>query len=94
MFLNILMINIYCPDYLNEVFDVATESNVQLRGTFQKLKCSFRKTSNCQLPLSYVGSVFWNKTRETLKRTNILNFFKHNLKNYSLSEIENSNDSL
>ena len=36
------------PNYLNEVFDVATESNFQLRSSFQKLKCPFHtlKRSN------------------------------------------------
>ena len=31
-----------CPNYLNEVFDVAIENNFQLRGRFQKLKCLFK----------------------------------------------------
>ena len=44
-----------CPNYLNEVFDVATESNFQLRNSFQKLKCPFRKTNNGQHALSYIG---------------------------------------
>ena len=30
--------NDQCPNYLKEVFDVATERNFQLRGSFQKLK--------------------------------------------------------
>ena len=33
-----------CPNYLNEVLEVATESNFQLRNSFQRLKCPFRKT--------------------------------------------------
>ena len=36
--------NEQCPNYLNEVFDVAVENNYQLRGSFQKLKCPFHKT--------------------------------------------------
>ena len=39
------------PNYLNEVFDVAIENNLQLRGSFQKLKCPFRKTNASQLAL-------------------------------------------
>ena len=34
-----------CPNYLNEVFDVAVENNFQLRGSFQKLKYPFHKTN-------------------------------------------------
>ena len=37
-----------CPKYLNEIFDVATESNYQLRGSLQKLKCPFCKTNTGQ----------------------------------------------
>ena len=37
--------NEQCPNYLNEVFDIAVENNFQLRGSFQKLKCRFRKTN-------------------------------------------------
>ena len=37
-----------CPKYLNEIFDVATEINYQLRGSLQKLKCPFCKTNTGQ----------------------------------------------
>ena len=72
-----------CPNYLNEVFDIATESNFQLRNSFQKLKCPFRKTNNGQQALSYIGPTSWNKTPNTLKRSNNLNTFKYNFKNIS-----------
>ena len=80
------------PNYLNEVFHVTVENNFQLRGSFQKLKSPFRKTNNGQLALSYIGSIFWNKTPDTLKRTKSLNNFKHNLKKYCLNELENCNN--
>ena len=38
--------NEQCPNYINEVFDVTTESNFQLKSSFQRLKCPFRKTNN------------------------------------------------
>ena len=47
--------NEQCPNYLNEVFDIATESNFDLKNGFQKLKCQFRKTNNGQHALSYIG---------------------------------------
>ena len=37
------------PNYLNEVFHIAREDNFQLRGSFQKLECPFRKTNTGQL---------------------------------------------
>ena len=79
-----------CPNYLNEVSDVATESNFQLRNSFQKLKCPFRKTNNGQHALSYIGPTFWNKTPDTLKCSNNLNNFKHNFKKHILKELKNS----
>ena len=33
--------NKQCPNYLNELFDVATKSNFQLKNSFQKLKWPF-----------------------------------------------------
>ena len=54
-----------CPNYLNEVFDVVTESKFQLRSSFQKLKCLFQKTNNGQNALSYIGPTFWNQTPHT-----------------------------
>lgn len=91
LLLNSLMTNIQYPHYVNEVFDVATDCSVQLRGSFQVLKCSFCKTKECQLTLPYICQSFWNKTQEALKCANILNIFKHNSKKYFLKEIENSN---
>ena len=65
--------NEQCPNYLNEVFGVAIESNFQLRNN---LKFPFRKTNNGQYALSYIGPTFWNKTPDTRKCSNNLNTFK------------------
>ena len=78
---------------MDEVFDVARENNFQLRGSFQKLKCPFRKTNTGQLALSYIGPTFWNKTPDTLKGPKNLKNFKHNLKKYFFNELKNSNNS-
>ena len=78
-----------CCNYLNEVFNVTVDNNFQLRDSFQKLKCPFHKTNTGQLPLSYIGPTFWNKTPDTLKCTKNLNTFKHNLKKYFLNEHKN-----
>ena len=50
--------NEQCLDYLNEVFDAATENNFQLIGSFQKSKCSFHNTNTGQLALSYIDPIF------------------------------------
>ena len=82
-----------CPNYINKVFDVVAESNYQLRGSFQKLKCPFRETNTGQIALSYISPTFWNTTKDTLKRANNLNTFIHNLKRFFLSEHKNFNNS-
>ena len=48
-------LNEQCPNYLHEVFDIHVENNFQLRGSFQNLKCPFRKTNTGQLALSYIS---------------------------------------
>ena len=76
---------------MNEFFNVATESNFQLRSSFQKLKC--QKTSNDQYVLSYIGPTVWNQAFDTFECSNDLNTFKHNLKKYFLKKLRNSNNS-
>ena len=76
--------NEQCPNYLNEVFGVATESNFQLRNSFQKFKYPFQKINNGQYALSCIDPTFCNKTPDILKRSNNLNTFKHNFKKYIL----------
>ena len=64
-----------CPNYLNEVFDVAIENNFQSRCSFQKLKYPFCTANPDQLALSDIGPTFRNKTPVTLKCTKNLNTF-------------------
>ena len=62
-------LNEQCPNYLSEVFNVATDNNILVRGNFQKSKCPFCKNNNGWLALSYTGPTFWYKTPETFKHT-------------------------
>ena len=64
-----------CPNYLNEVFDVAIENNFQSRCSFQKLKYPFCTANPGQLALSDIGPTFRNETPVTLKCTKNLNTF-------------------
>ena len=45
-------------------------------------------TNNGQNALSYIGPNFWNKTPDTLKRSNNHNTFKHNFKKYILKTLK------
>ena len=53
--------NEQCPNNMSEVFNVATESNIQLRGSFEKLKCPFCKTNNRQFPSLTMVQLFGTK---------------------------------
>ena len=55
--------NNQCPNYVNEVFQTASENNIQSRGSFLKLnlKCPFRKTNAGQMALSYIGPTIRSK---------------------------------
>ena len=67
------------PNCKNEVFDIATESNFQLRCSFQKLKYLFRKTNNDKYDCFILVPPFGTKT---LTQSNIIfkNISKRNLK--------------
>ena len=73
-------VNVQYFIYLNEVSQ--TENKIQIRTSFQKLKFPFHKTNASQMASSYIGPIIWIKTLDTLKRTKILNTFKHDLKEH------------
>lgn len=56
----------------------STESNFELRGSFQKLNYPFPKTNTGQFTLPYIGPTFWNKILDTIMCTNKHNTFRHN----------------
>ena len=80
-------INGNCLYYLNEVFEFVPEANISLRNNFFKLKRPFRNTNNSQKALSFIGTSFWNRIPETLKKANNLNTFKHNLKKHFFNQM-------
>ena len=71
-----------CPFYLNEVFELVFEGNINLRNNFLKLKRTFRNENSGQKSLSFIVPSFWNQMPETLKKSDNLNTFKHNLKRH------------
>ena len=77
-------INDNCPHYLNEVFEFMSEGNISLRNNFLKL---FRNTNTGQKAISFIGPSFWNQIPETLKKTDNLNTFKHNLKKHFFNQM-------
>ena len=73
-----------CPNYLNKVFEIAAENNIQTRGSFLKLKCPFSKTNADQMTSSYIGPTIWSKSRDTRNQTKYLNMCKSNLNEHYL----------
>ena len=59
---------------------------IDTRNSFAKLKYPFRKTNTGQKTLSYIGPSLWNNLPETIKKTNNLNTFKHNVKSLYLNQ--------
>ena len=84
-------INEKFPSQLNEVFDVVTENNFQLKDSFQKTKFPC-KTNNGQFALPHIDLTFRIETPGTLQRTNSFNPFKYKLKKHFSNELKNSNN--
>lgn len=76
---------------MNEVFDVVTENNFQLKDSFQKTKFPC-KTNNGQFALPHIDLTFRIETPGTLQRTNSFNPFKYKLKKHFSNELKNSNN--
>ena len=49
------------PNYFNEVFQWAAESNATLINYYLKLKQQFRLTTACKNSLSFLGPPKWNQ---------------------------------
>ena len=56
--------------------------------SYQKLSQPFRKTTQGQNSLSYIGPSVWNKLPENIKRCNNVNVFKHDVKKHYFNEIK------
>ena len=76
---------------MNEVIRPAEGITINKRNSYLKLNHRFRKTSAGQNGLFYTGHAIWNRISEILKKTENLNTFKHNMKNYFLNDLSNPN---
>ena len=70
------------PNYLNEVFQWAAESNRTLRSDYRRLKHRFCKTTVGQNSLSFLGPSKWNQLPESAKKCNNINTSNIILKNF------------
>ena len=60
------------------------------RNAFQKLRQPFRKTTQGQNTISYIGPSVWNNLPENVKRSISINSFKHAVKKQYFSELKKS----
>ena len=77
------------PNYLNEVFQWAAESNITLRNDYLKLKHRFQKTAAGQNSFSFLGPSKRNKLPESTKKFSNSSTFKHSLKKLYLAQLAN-----
>ena len=82
-----------CPEYMNEFFQVAHQSNITTRSSCMKLFHPFRRTNMGQNNISFLAPKEWNKLPLELKLCNTINTFKHKLKAFffSLSKSRETN---
>ena len=78
------------PNYLNEAFQWAAESNRTLRNDYRKLKHPFPRTTACQNSLFFKDLSKWSKLPKKLESTknrNNINTFNHNSKKLYLAQL-------
>ena len=78
------------PEYFNEIYFPAEPSNINTQSSFQRLKQPFRKLNKGLNSVSYSGPLLWNKLPIEIKRSGSTNSFKHNVKNYYLTKMEDT----
>ena len=65
-----------------DIFIPVGNYRASTRNSYQKLTQPFRKTTQGQNSLSYIGPSVWNKLPENIKSCNSVNTFKHNVKKH------------
>ena len=79
-----------CPCYLIEVYQYAPQCKIKSRSNFAKLKVPFRESNIREKGLSYIGPSLWSNLPRSMKKTAVLNIFKHNLKKKYLGSLARS----
>ena len=76
------------PSYMSDIFMPSGNGRASTRNSFHKLSQPFRKTTQGQNTISYIGPSAWNKLPEKVKRCKTINSFKHAVKKQYLSELK------
>ena len=80
------------PAYMSDIFLPDGNNRVSTRNSYNKLIQPFRRTTQGQNSLSYIGPSVWNKLSENTKKCNNVNTFKHNVKKHYFNEIKRKYD--
>ena len=64
------------PSYMSDIFIPSDNGRASTRNSFQKLSQPFRKTTQGQNAISYIGPSVWNKLPEQAKQCKTINSFK------------------
>ena len=78
------------PVYFNEIYLPDEPSNINTRSSFQRLKQALRKSNEGLNSASYSCPSLWNKLPIEIKRSESINSFKPNVKNYYLTKTEHT----
>ena len=77
------------PNYLNELFQWATENNRTLRNDFCKIKAPISQNNCCSKLAFFFRSLKVEQIARVTKKLNNINTFKHNLKKLCKAQLTN-----
>ena len=73
-----------------QVYEYTPQCRIESKSNFAKLKVPYQKFNMGQKRLSYIGPSLWNNLPGSMKKTTVLNAFKHNLKKQHLGNLAES----
>ena len=73
--------------YLNEAYEYVLQCRIESGSSFAKLQVPFQKNNTGQKGLSYIVPSLWNNLPGSMKKTTVLNTFKHNLEKKYLGNL-------
>ena len=65
------------PSYMSGIFVPSDNGSASTRNSYKKLRQPFRKTTQGQNTISYIGPSTWNKLPGKAKQSKTINSFKH-----------------
>ena len=73
---------------MSDIFVPIGNGRASTRSAFQKLSQPFRKTTQGQNTISYIGPSAWNKLPEKVKQCKTIDSFKHDVKKQYFIELK------